>query len=53
MEKNNKLLKIITTHKKYSSLLRKYSEFIIPIDLIKNKIKLIKGKTKKGHSRKP
>lgn len=41
----NKLEKLIITHKKYSSLLRGFSEYILPIELIKDKIK-------KGHSRK-
>jgi hypothetical protein len=41
----NKLEKLITTHFKYSSLLREFSGYILPIELIKDKIK-------KGHSRK-
>jgi len=34
-----KLLKIIVPNKKYSSLLREFSQFIIPIGLFKNKLK--------------
>jgi len=37
--KDNKLLKILTPSYKYSSLLKKFSDYIIPIPIIKNKIK--------------
>jgi len=47
-----KLEKLITTHKKYSSLLREFSSYILPIELIKDKVEFIHNKTKKGHSRK-
>ena len=43
---NDKLEKLITTHVRYSSLLRKYAEHITPIATFKDKIK-------KEHSRKP
>jgi uncharacterized LabA/DUF88 family protein len=35
----NKLLKIITPNQRYSSLLRKFGSFILPITLIKEKVK--------------
>jgi uncharacterized LabA/DUF88 family protein len=35
----NKLLKIITTHVKYSSLLRRFSSYILPIKIIQDKLK--------------
>jgi len=38
LEKNNKLLKIIVPNKKYSSLLRKFSNFIVNIQLFRNKL---------------
>jgi len=37
--KNNKLLKIIVPNKKYSSLLRKFSNFIVNIQLFQSKLK--------------
>jgi uncharacterized LabA/DUF88 family protein len=46
LKNNNKLEKVITTHTKYSRLLKQFSDYLIPISLIKDKIK-------KGHSRKP
>ncbi len=45
LSKIDKLSKVITTHAKYSSLLRQFASFITPVKLIKDKIK-------KGHSRK-
>ena len=39
LDEQNKLLKIITTHIKYSSLLRRFSRFILPISIIQDKIK--------------
>lgn len=39
LDEQNKLLKIITTHAKYSSLLRRFSSFILPISVIQDKIK--------------
>ena len=39
LEKNNKLKKIIVPNKNYSSLLRKYSTFIVNIGLFKSKLK--------------
>ncbi len=38
LKSKNKLLKIIAPSKKYSSLLRKFSSFIVPIALFKNKL---------------
>ena len=38
LEKNGKLLKIIVPNKKYSSLLRKFSNFIVNIQLFKSKL---------------
>ena len=38
LEKNNKLLKIIVPNKKYSSLFRKLINFIINIQLFRNKL---------------
>ncbi len=35
---NEKLLKLITPSNKYSSLLRKFSSFIVPVPLFKNKV---------------
>lgn len=40
-----KTIKLITTHKKYSSLLKEFSAYILSTEQIKDKIK-------KGHSRK-
>ncbi len=39
LESKNKLKKIIVPNKKYSSLLRKYSQFIVNIDLFRNRLK--------------
>ncbi|MCX6809461.1 MAG: NYN domain-containing protein [Candidatus Berkelbacteria bacterium] len=39
LKKKNKLLKIITPNKRYSSLLRGFSNFIVPIVLFKDKLK--------------
>jgi len=39
LEKEGKLLKIIVPNKSYSSLLRKFSEYILPMELIRNKVK--------------
>ncbi len=39
LDKKNKLKKIIVPNKKYSSLLRKYSNYIVNIDLMKGKLK--------------
>lgn len=41
LESKNKLLKIITPSRKYSSLLRKFSNFIVPIALFKDKLNQI------------
>jgi uncharacterized LabA/DUF88 family protein len=38
LEKNKKLLKIIVPNKKYSSLLRRFSSFIVNIQLFKSKL---------------
>lgn len=38
LAKNEKLLKIIVPNKKYSSLLRKFSYFIVNIQLFKEKL---------------
>ena len=40
LDEQNKLKKILTPNKKYSSLIRKYSNYILPLGLIKNKLKL-------------
>lgn len=40
LQSKNKLLKIITPSRKYSSLLRKFSSFIAPIALFKDKLKV-------------
>lgn len=39
LEKQDKLLKIIVPNRKYSSLLRKFSPYIVPVDLFKEKVK--------------
>lgn len=39
LEQKKKLLKIIVPNKKYSSLLRRFSDFIVNIDLMKEKLK--------------
>lgn len=36
----NKLLKIIVPNERYSTLLKKFSMFILPVNLIKNKVEL-------------
>jgi len=38
---NNELFKIIVPNKKYSSLLRKYGDYIVNMNLIRDKVKLI------------
>lgn len=38
LAKNNKLLKVIVPNTKYSSLLRKFSNFIVNIQLFRNKL---------------
>jgi len=40
LDKNNKLEKILTPNKRYSSLLRKYSSYILPLGVIKKKLEL-------------
>ena len=40
LESNHKLAKIIVPNKKYSSLLRKYSPFILNVGLLKNKLRM-------------
>ena len=46
LESKNKLYKILIPNKKYSSLLRKFAQFIVPINLLSNKLgkNKIKGK---------
>lgn len=39
LENNKKLAKIIVPNRKYSSLLRKFSPYIVFVDLFKNKVK--------------
>jgi uncharacterized LabA/DUF88 family protein len=39
LEKKRKLAKVIVPNKKYSSLLRKFGNFIVNIDLIRDKLK--------------
>jgi len=39
LAKNSKLLKIIVPNKKHSSLLRKFSNFIVNIQLFQNKLR--------------
>jgi len=38
---NDKLLKLITPSKKYSSLLRKFSSFIVPVPLFRHKVEYL------------
>lgn len=42
LNKKNKLAKIMVPNKKYSSLLRKYGNYIVNIDLMKNKLRIKK-----------
>ena len=49
LEKNLKLAKIIVPNQKYSSLLRKYANYIFPISIAKEKLKITKEKER--HSR--
>jgi uncharacterized LabA/DUF88 family protein len=42
LKKQNKLLKIIIPHKKYSSLLRKFSDYIVNINLFRSKIEYVR-----------
>ncbi|MBN1374287.1 NYN domain-containing protein [Candidatus Dojkabacteria bacterium] len=46
LERKNKLKNIITPNEKYSSLLKKYSPYLISLARLKDKLK-----RKKGHSR--
>lgn len=48
LEKQRKLFKLITPSNNFSSLLRKFAKYIVPIPLFRNKVELNK---KKGHSR--
>ena len=50
LEKNDKLLKILTPNKKYSSLLRKFNrkKYLVRIDLLKKSLILAKNKKKTG-----
>jgi len=47
LEEKEKLLKLITPSKNYSSLLRKFAKQIVPIPLFRHKVE----QKKKGHSR--
>jgi len=40
LEKKKKLAKIIVPSKRYSSLLRKFSSYILNVNLLKNKVKI-------------
>ena len=42
LEKEGKLLKLITPSTKYSSLLRSFSNFIVPVPLFRRKVEYIK-----------
>jgi uncharacterized LabA/DUF88 family protein len=46
LEKNNKLLHVITPNKKYSKLLRPFSKYILGIEKIKNSVTRISGRSK-------
>ena len=48
LEKNHKLGKIVTPHKSYSSLLKKYSRYIVDLYTVRKKLGYVK---KEGHSR--
>ncbi len=39
LEKKNKLLKIVVPNDKYSSLLRKFAQYIVSVNLFKDKVK--------------
>lgn len=45
LEENKKLLKLITPSFNYSSLLRKFAKYIVPVPLFRKKVEY-KGKTK-------
>ena len=47
LEKQNKLLRILVPNQNYSSLLRKFQDYIVRVDLLKNKLKADKRKTTK------
>jgi len=40
LDENHKLEKILTPNKRYSSLLRKYSHYILPLEIVRNKLEL-------------
>ncbi len=44
LAKDDKLKKIIVPNQKYSSLLRKYAKFILPLNLAKKKLEYIRDK---------
>ncbi|PJC69288.1 hypothetical protein CO015_00845, partial [candidate division WWE3 bacterium CG_4_8_14_3_um_filter_42_11] len=44
LEGKNKLLRIFVPNKKYSSLLRKFNDYIVRVDLLKNSLELKKTK---------
>lgn len=41
LDEQKKLEKVLTPNKRYSSLIRKYSNYILPLGLIKNKLELL------------
>jgi len=48
LDKVNKLSKVITPNSKYSSLLRKFAKHILPLNLVKNKLKIKKERHSLG-----
>lgn len=44
LEKKNKLHRILVPNKQYSSLLRKFNDYILRVDLLKNSLELKKAK---------
>lgn len=52
LEENEKLKKIVTPNRRFSSLLRKYSSYIVDLHTLRGKLKYIKHKKhKERHSR--
>jgi len=52
LEENDKLKKIITPNRRYSSLLRKYSSYIVDLYTLRGKLKYTKRKAKKKEDKK-
>lgn len=53
LDQQNKLLHILAPNRHYSSLLRKYNNYVVRIDLLRNSLEELKKKTKISGRSKP